>query len=424
MSECPSFIKTYKEMREKYLLERELALMPETQGEVVKERAKRKATEELGHLKKKMRELKNQIRSVSRVARTGLVDEEADEETDDEEEEDVIEGEGAAAAPIRRKRATRVHRFAQPPRVVCKCPRDECRGFVTDSDYKCGLCSLDVCKDCSLVVSEGHTCKKEDVESATLLKQTCKPCPKCATPIFKIDGCDQMWCTQCRTAFSWQTGKVQTGMVHNPHYYEWQRQMHNGQAPRVQGDVPPGLCRDREVTYAQLLQMIPMIPTDFHYQLLDEIERAPKLLSNMHRYLIHTEDAYNHNPVRPVDNTALRIKFLLGEIDEKKLACKLQRVDKSFQKDTEVHQVFQTIIEGGKAIFQEIAVAWRKKNTPPSYVPEKDRWKYTQQHPLSIEELQVFMQRFRALLEFGHTHLKQIGDKYQMATPSVNVIGW
>ena len=55
-----------------------------------------------------------------------------------------------------------------------------------------------------------------------------------------LSNCDQMYCTQCQTAFSWRTGKIETGTIHNPHYYEFQRKMNGGVAPRVAGDNPCG----------------------------------------------------------------------------------------------------------------------------------------------------------------------------------------
>jgi len=35
-----------------------------------------------------------------------------------------------------------------------------------------------------------------------------------------VRNCDQMYCTQCNTAWSWKTGIKETGRIHNPHYYE------------------------------------------------------------------------------------------------------------------------------------------------------------------------------------------------------------
>ena len=53
-------------------------------------------------------------------------------------------------------------------------------------------------------------------------------------------NCDQMWCVDCHTAFSWTTGQLVNGVVHNPHYYEFLRKQGNGVAPRNAGDVPCG----------------------------------------------------------------------------------------------------------------------------------------------------------------------------------------
>ena len=51
-----------------------------------------------------------------------------------------------------------------------------------------------------------------------------------------------MWCVECHQAFSWKTGLVDTGVVHNPHFYEFQRN-NNGTVARAPGDVLcGGLC--------------------------------------------------------------------------------------------------------------------------------------------------------------------------------------
>jgi hypothetical protein len=53
-------------------------------------------------------------------------------------------------------------------------------------------------------------------------------------------NCDQMFCLECHTAFSWNTGQIVNGVIHNPHYYEYLRKIGNGTAPRNAGDVPCG----------------------------------------------------------------------------------------------------------------------------------------------------------------------------------------
>ena len=43
----------------------------------------------------------------------------------------------------------------------------------------------------------------------------------------KIDGCNQMWCPECKQAFDWITGKIETGPIHNPEYILYLQQNNN-----------------------------------------------------------------------------------------------------------------------------------------------------------------------------------------------------
>lgn len=122
-----------------------------------------------------------------------------------------------------------------------KCPSASCAGFLDGTTYACGLCELQACKECLEPVGPEHVCNPDTIASVAAIQKDSKPCPKCATQISKISGCDQMWCTQCHTTFSWITGAVEAGVVHNPHYYQWMRE--TGQViPRAAGDAPPVLC--------------------------------------------------------------------------------------------------------------------------------------------------------------------------------------
>ena len=103
---------------------------------------------------------------------------------------------------------------------ICNCPNEKCRGYITDN-YNCEICKLEICKLCMVEKNENHSCKRDDIESAELIRNSSKPCPKCYVPIFKISGCNQMFCTNCHVVFDWVTLKIDKGNVHNAHYFDW-----------------------------------------------------------------------------------------------------------------------------------------------------------------------------------------------------------
>ena len=126
-------------------------------------------------------------------------------------------------------------------KFIMPCPGEDCKGYLS-SQYKCQLCKLYVCPECFEIVGYTkdmtHLCKEDNLKSAELIKKETKGCPKCGVRIFKISGCDQMWCTECKVAFSWNTGKiVSNGAIHNPHFYQYMQNNNIGAAPRNPGDV-------------------------------------------------------------------------------------------------------------------------------------------------------------------------------------------
>jgi hypothetical protein len=108
-------------------------------------------------------------------------------------------------------------------KVVCNCIRSDCTGIVTNKNYTCQLCGTTICHECHKLLDDKHVCCNEDVLSIEIMRKLSKICPKCSSQIEKVDGgCNQMWCTNCNTAFDWNTGKIEVGKsVHNPHYFEW-----------------------------------------------------------------------------------------------------------------------------------------------------------------------------------------------------------
>jgi len=238
------------------------------------------------------------------------------------------------------------------------CPAEDCRGFLS-SDWKCGLCHVHTCSKCHVIKNGGegeHTCNPDDVATATLLNKDTKPCPKCHTGIFKIDGCDQMWCTQCHTAFSWRTGDIET-KIHNPHYYEWQRRNNGGVAPRVAGDGP--LCGQdqplnqyifRHITGLQLRHDVTLLSGNI---IRDVIHLREVILPEYRPANRHDDDVFLEN----------RIRYLKKEITKEKFIGRVLKENKKREIHTEIRDVLQMFVQASTdIIYRFLALAQNNRD--------------------------------------------------------------
>ena len=112
---------------------------------------------------------------------------------------------------------------SKPPSVVCACPYEECRGMIS-TEYVCFVNSDHrVCKSCWEPLAKGHKCKPDAKESIKTIRGDTKACPTCGSRVHRIEGCNSMWCTACKTGFDYRTGEVIKN-VQNPHLNEYRLQ--------------------------------------------------------------------------------------------------------------------------------------------------------------------------------------------------------
>lgn len=102
------------------------------------------------------------------------------------------------------------------PNELQHCPTPDCPNVyeVTASDgwvAVCEACLESVCTTCGVIAHAGLTCSEyrdltsEGTESFMAWKKEngVKDCPKCSTPIEKIEGCNHMTCATCKTHLCW-----------------------------------------------------------------------------------------------------------------------------------------------------------------------------------------------------------------------------
>ena len=473
----------WKETLETIGLEREKALLPETQGvveQLIERERVRKEIEEVDDL---IRELYNRRANLNTQYQQG----------------------GNARTATEKKHFTRA------------CPAEHCRGFLS-TQWKCGLCDQWTCPDCHVVKGPHkdsvHVCNKDDLETAKLLAKDTKPCPKCATGIYKIEGCfakdtpirmwdgslkmsqditetdvlvgddghprivehivsgeddlyeiiqsygmtytvnskhklvllyvmnkqkntrdssiveicvddylkldkslqknlfgyksskgidkdylrtnievahvgkgkyygwsvnenkrfilddftvvrncDQMWCTQCHTAFSWRTGRIETH-IHNPHYYEWQRRNNGGVAPRNVGDFQCG----REINHYTARHINTKVrdiymennhcskyvrPSRYHDNRTTQPSETPVMdqlttrIDNIVRTTLHIQrvqmPTYQVDQIE--DNLGLRVDYLRNRITEDEFKVRIQRANKQHQKKREIGEIIHLFVQ-------------------------------------------------------------------------------
>ena len=318
---------TYRERRCKVIMERERSLLPATQPYVVTEKKITSLQDEYDRLLAKSKRIAQKLAEVNR-------------------DKKLIRDQLNAA-----KRGTILDKAVEPVannKFNGNCPQPDCKGFL-GSNYVCGLCEKKACKKCRQVKHKGTECDPNTIETVKTLAMDTKRCPNCGIPIYKISGCDQMFCTKCHTAFDWKTGKIETGRVHNPHYYEFVR--------RTGGDIrEPGDVRCGGVVPVHTLRNA-LADAGIDRKMNDNI-------SNAHRATAHNRDIamrrYLTNEVSENTHRDLRIKYLCGDIDEKRWFSLLKKREKEREKKRAISMILTMYIDTIEEIFNNMCIVKTK----------------------------------------------------------------
>ena len=382
--------KDFKTSREQTLFEREKSLIPATMPLVDDERQARNLENTANQVIKRMKELRQEL--------------------------EMMNGELAGVREAQWRLRTGNVPKKEKQTFIVKCPC--CPAFL-NKDYTCSGCEARVCKHCreplilpddidgnvadiriqdpdadpdaddgendlvsginirevNGVVEFIHVCDKTTLESARIIQQECKPCPKCGVPIHKIEGCDQMWDPNCGTAFSWRTGQIVTGTIHNPHYFQYMRE--NGGLPRQPGDVPCGGAPD----IRQIDSAIGWMPTRntwsgvvrrckiLHPEGKEKSEELKKsilnrlLISNTSRLIEHVRFVETRDTEwNAATNERERVKYILKEMGENEYKKLLFTKERQMEKSREINQVLDIFIQVCTDILRDFVNTYQRTN--------------------------------------------------------------
>lgn len=337
---------SYKKHKLSVMMKKESQKLPQTQLLAERELKKRKAENQIKEIKKQkaalsaqMRRYDRQIDSLKRQIETGNYIEE------DQANSNALSGR--------------------------KCPSDSCKGFLlrNGSSLSCGLCEKEYCKECNAPWEDGHECDKDLRETVQYILNNTTACPSCGMQIQKSEGCDQMWCTDCHTAFSYKTGKIENGYIHNPLYLQWRRQA--GMHAREPNDYPCGGLPNADIIWnnvykSNLESVLDEYGTDninmFRKYISKEIknqywsptgkpiDKAYMIFAKLHDMSVHSyrvNDTLNHNE--------LRVKWMLGEINDDKFESLISSREKRFSFRKDIGHRINAMLFGIMEVFQRMA---------------------------------------------------------------------
>ena len=291
-------------------------------------------------------------------------------------------------------------KFLQP------CVVEDCNGYLSTA-WKCELCKNHVCPKCHVVLGTtkdaDHVCEPAVVETISLIKKETKPCPKCHAPIFKISGCDQMWCTQCEVAFSWKTGHIQRGHIHNPHYYEAQRR--TGMIVRNPGDVVCGGIMGYPGVQHLFRQIsFPMYSSATIFQ--QTIDK--KILYYVYRIALrgvaHSQHILNQlrASIRHLESTEhLRVAFLTKQVDETAFKRSLFQNSEKMIKQRKMCDIFELFMNVATENVNEV-------------------FNIIRNHHLEVDkmftDIVVCLDRLDKIIEYSEEEFMKIAKEYKQAT--------
>ena len=365
----------FKYHQEQYLYEEQIARLPDTQNLAIQRKQKNELKIQLDILKKEKNELMAKLNKIKKTERIvfnniNLID------------RGIINPE-------------------EKVKFTFKCPVDNCNGFL-NHNFNCGICSKNICKYCMEELTEDHECNEDKKKTVELLKKDTKPCPKCGQLIYKIDGCNQMWCLKCHTTFNWRTGIIDNSDVHNPEYFRWMRE-NNHFIERNRLDI---VNECNYPTYDELIRQVriyyPFIKVN-NYRPSFQDKPQVIILSNIYRLIRHLEamDMGNMQLFKERNLEELRINYLINEITVDIFKRKIQIINKKYEKIDKVSNVYNLLI----IQLREYII-----NIMKNYNSVEE----------GIEDINKILENSEKIRLFANKSFKRIGKIYNMTYPGID----
>lgn len=236
-----------------------------------------------------------------------------------------------------------INNFILPTNI--KCRNNDCNGNLNENFY-CNLCKMNSCNLCFEIKENNvhHICDVNKLETIEYIKKhlQIKPCPICNIDISLGEGCNDMFCSICKTTFNFKTLKITKGNTNED--YKAYIQILKNESQYNDTICPSELDEDYNMIIFTRTNEINEISQTNFIEFNNFIQNIKNVVINL--LIIKNEIRKHTHTVDEFHRTLwLRKSYMNKTISKSHFKIEIQKIDKDYSKREELVDILTTYIE-------------------------------------------------------------------------------